>query len=74
MNVKELIEKLKEFPEDKPIKIESYYSVVETDPPEEIISVEYMKEVDNETFEIIGEITDYVAIVTEKYHEIASEF
>ena len=43
-------------------------------PPEEIISVEYMKEVDNETFEIIGEITDYVAIVTEKYHEIPSEF
>ena len=74
MNVKELIHELKKYPMDKPVKIESYYSMTVTDTAEEINSIEYMKKIDPDTFEEIGEITDYLAIVTDKYHEIALEF
>ena len=70
----ELISELKKFPEDKPVKIMAWYSIVETDEPEDINQVCYLKEVDIDTLEVIGEITDFVAIVSDKYHEIASEF
>lgn len=74
MNCGELIEELKKFPEDKPIKIMGWYSIIETDTPEEINSVNYLKEVDFDTLEVIREIKDFVAIVSDKYEEIASEF
>ena len=51
-----------------------YYSIRETDDPEEISSVCYLKELDWDTLEVIGEVTDYVAIVTDQYNEIASEY
>ena len=74
MNCGEMIEELKKFPKDKPIKIMGWYSIAETDDPEEINSICYLKEVDIDTLEVTGEITDFVAIVSDKYHEIASEF
>ena len=74
LTVGELKEMLNKFPEDKPVKIMGYYSIRETDDPELIHDVCYLKEVGGDTFEIIDEITDYVAIVTDQYHEIASEF
>ena len=46
----------------------------ETDEPEDINSICYLKEVDIDTLEVTGEIKDFVAIVSDKYHEIASEF
>ena len=73
LNVGELKELLNAFPEEKPVKIMGY-SIRETDDPELIHDVCYLKEVDWDTFEIIDEITDYVAIVTDQYHKIASEF
>ena len=42
--------------------------------PEDINSICYLKEVDIDTLQGTGEITDFVAIVTDKYHEIAGEF
>ena len=54
-----LIEVLKKFPKDKPLMIMGWYSIVETDIPEEINEIE---------------IKYFVAIVSDKYHEIASEF
>ncbi|MBR1748240.1 MAG: hypothetical protein IJ743_00425 [Bacilli bacterium] len=74
LTVGELIKLLSVFPEDKPVKIMGWYSIRETDEPEEIQSVCYLQEVDWDTFEVIGEIDDYVAIVSEEYHEIASEW
>ena len=74
LTVGELKELLNAFPEDKPIKVMGYYSIRETDDPEEISSVCYLKELDWDTFEVIGEVTDYVAIVTDQYQEIASEY
>ena len=50
------------------------YSIIETDEPEDIHEIGYLKEVDVDTLEIKGEIKDIVAIVSDKYHEIASEF
>ena len=74
LTVGQLKELLNAFPEDKPVKIMGYYSIRETDDPEEISSVCYLKELDWDTLEVIGEVTDYVAIVTDQYHEIASEY
>ena len=74
MNCNEMIEELKKFPKDKPIKIMGWYSIIETDEPEDIHEIGYLKEVDVDTLEIKGEIKDFVAIVSDKYHEIASEF
>ena len=36
--------------------------------------ISYLKEVDIDTLEVTGEIKDFVAIVNDKYHKIASEF
>ncbi len=69
-----LIEVLKKFPKDKPLMIMGWYSIVETDIPEEINEIDYLKEVDYNTLEVKGEIKYFVAIVSDKYHEIASEF
>ena len=74
MNCGELIEELKKFPKDKPIKIMGWYSIIETDTPEEISSISYLKEFDYDTLEVIREIKDFVAIVSNKYDEIASEY
>lgn len=74
MNVGELIEELKKYPLDKDVKIEGYWSINETDTPEEIHAVGYMDEIDYDTFEVIGKLTDYVAIITDEYNRIASEF
>ena len=54
--------------------IMGWYSIAETDDPEDINSICYLNEVDIDTLEVTGEIQDFVAIVTDKYHEIASEF
>jgi len=54
--------------------IMGWYSIVETDIPEEINEIDYLKEVDYNTLEVKGEIKYFVAIVSDKYHEIASEF
>jgi hypothetical protein len=69
-----LIEVLKKFPKDKPLMIMGWYSIVETDMPEEINEIDYLKEVDYNTLEVKGEIKYFVAIVSDKYHEIAREF
>ena len=61
MNCGEAIEVLKKFPKDKPLMIMGWYSIIETDAP-------------FNTFEVKGDIKDFVAIVSDKYHEIASEF
>ena len=74
MNCSKMIEELKKFPKDKPVKIMGWYSIIETDDPEDIHEIGYLKEVDVDTLEIKGEIKDFVAIVSDKYHEIASEF
>lgn len=74
LTVGELIKMLKVFPKDKPVKIMGYYSIMETDEPEEIHDVTYLVEVDPDTFEITDTIEDFVAIVTEKHFEIASEY
>ena len=74
MNCGEAIEELKKFPKDKPLMIMGWYSIVETDIPEEINEIDYLKEVDYNTLEVKGEIKYFVAIVSDKYHEIASEF
>ena len=74
MNCGEMIEKLKKFPKDKPVKLMGWYSIVETDMPKEINEIDYLKEVDYNTLEVKGEIKYFVAIVSDKYHEIASEF
>ena len=74
MNCGEMIEELKKFPKDKPVEIMGWYSIIETDTPEEIHEIGYLKEVDFNTFEVKGDIKDFVAIVSDKYHEIASEF
>ena len=74
MNCGEAIEVLKKFPKDKPLMIRGGYSIVETDMPEEINEIDYLKEVDYNTLEVKGEIKYFVAIVSDKYHEIASEF
>ena len=69
-----MIEELKKFQKDKPVMIMGWYSIAETDEPEDINSICYLKEVDIDTLEVTGEIQDFVAIVSNKYHEIASEF
>ena len=69
-----LIEVLKKFPKDKQLMIMGWYSIVETDIPEEINEIDYLKEVDYNTLEVKGEIKYFVSIVSDKYHEIASEF
>ena len=74
MNCGQMIEELKKFPKNKPVMIMEWYSIVETDAPEEINSVCYLKEVDIDNLEVTGEIRDFIAIVSVKYHEIASEF
>ena len=74
MNCGEAIEVLKKFPKDKPLMIMGWYSIVETDMPEDINEIGYLKEVDFNTLEVKGEIKDFVAIVSDKYHEITSEF
>ena len=74
MNCGEAIEVLKKFPKDKSLMIMGWYSIVETDMPEEINEIDYLKEVDYNTLEVKGEIKYFVAIVSDKYHEIASEF
>ena len=74
MNCNERIEELKKFPKDKPVKIIEQYSIIETDYPEDIHEIGYLKEGDVDTLEIKGEIKDFVAIASDKYHEIASEF
>ena len=74
MNCGEAIEVLKKFPKDKPLMIMGGYRIVETDMPEEINEIDYLKEADYNTLEVKGEIKYFVAIVSDKYHEIASEF
>ena len=74
MDCGEAIEVLKKFPKDKQLMIMGWYSIVETDMPEDINKIGYLKEVDFNTLEVKGEIKDFVAIVSDKYHEIASEF
>ena len=74
MNCGEAIEVLKKFPKDKQLMIMGWYIIVETDIPEEINDIDYLKEVDYNTLEVKGEIKYFVAIVSDKYHEIASEF
>lgn len=74
MNCGELIQELKKFPEDKEIKMMGWYSIIETDTPEEISNIGYLKDVDYDTLEVVREITDFVAIISNKYAEIASEF
>ncbi len=74
MDCGEAIEVLKKFPKDKQLMIMGWYSIVETDMPEEINEIDYLKEVDYNTLEVKGEIKYFVAIVSDKYHEIASEF
>ena len=74
MDCGEAIEVLKKFPKDKPLMIMGWCSIVETDIPEEINEIDYLKEVDYNTLEVKGEIKYFVAIVSDKYHEIASEF
>ena len=74
MNCGQMIEELKKFPKDKQIKIMGWYSIAETDEPEDINSICSLQEVDIDTLEVTGEITDFVAIVSDKYHGIASEF
>ena len=74
MNCGEMIEELKKFPKNKPVMIMGWYSIAETDDPEDINSVCYLKKVDIDTLEVTGEIKDFVAIVSENYHELTSEF
>lgn len=74
MRCGEAIEVLKKFPKDKPVKIMGWYSIAESNEPEDINDVCYLKEVDIDTLQFTGEIQDFVAIVSDKYHEIASEF
>ena len=74
MNCGEAIEVLKKFPKDNLLMIMGWYSIVEIDIPEEINEIDYPKEVDYNTLEVKGEIKYFVAIVSDKYHEIASEF
>ena len=74
LTVGELREMLNKFPETKPVKIMGYYSIRETDDPELIQSVCYLKEIDWDTFEVIGEVTDFVAIVTDQYQEAVNEY
>ena len=56
MNCGEMIEKLKKFPKDKPVKLMGWYSIVETDMPEEINEIGYLKEVDFNTLEVKGKL------------------
>ena len=51
-----------------------WYSIAETDDSEDINTICSLKKVDIYTFEVTGKITEFVAIVCDKYHEIASEF
>ena len=74
MNCGQMIEELKKFPRNKPVMIMGRYSIAETDELEDINSICYLQEVDIDTLEVTGEIRDFVAIVSDKYHEIASEF
>lgn len=73
MIVKELIDVLKKYPADKEVKIMGWYTMVEYDIPEKISYVGYLEEVD-EDMELTGEkVTDYVSIITNKYHELVEE-
>lgn len=74
LTVGELKELLNVFPDDKPVKIMGWYSIRETDDPELIQSVCYLKEIDWDNFEVIGEVTDFVAIVTDQYQEAVNEY
>ena len=56
------------------MNIMGWYRIAETNEPEDIKSICYLQEVDIDTLEVTGEITDFVAIVSNKYYEIASEF
>ena len=49
MNCGQAIEYLKKFPKDKPLMIMGWYSIAETDEPEGINSICYLKEVDIDT-------------------------
>ena len=73
MNCGQMIEYLKKFPKHKEVKIMGWYSIVETDEPEGVMNVGYMKDIDFNTLEEKGEIKEFVAIVSDKYHELASE-
>lgn len=74
MNCGEAVEHLKKFPKDKLLMIMGQYSIAETEKPEDINNICYLKEVDMDTLEVTCEIKDFVTIVSDKYHEIASEF
>lgn len=52
-----MIKELKKFPKDKPIKIMGLHSIAKTDTHEDINSICYLKEVDIDTSEFIGEKT-----------------
>ncbi len=41
MNCGQAIEELKKFPKDKPLMIMGWYSIAETDEPEDINSIKY---------------------------------
>ena len=69
MNCGQMIEELKKFPKNKPVMIMGWYSIAETDDPEDINSIGYLKEVDIDTLEVTGEIKDFVVIISDKYHE-----
>ena len=74
MNCGEAIEVLKIFPKDKPVKIMGWYSIAESNEPEDINDVCCLKEINIDTLEVTNEIKDIIAIVSDKYHEITSEF
>lgn len=69
MHLNNLFENIRFKPENN-----GRYSIAETDALEDINSICYLQEVDIDTLEGTGEIRDFVAIVSDKYHEIASEF
>ncbi|SDA48967.1 hypothetical protein [Methanobrevibacter millerae] len=48
--------------------------IIETDEPEDINTIGYHKKVGIDALEVTGEIRDFVVIVNDKYHEIASDF
>ena len=51
-----------------------WYSIAESDEPEDINDVCCLKEINIDTLEVTNEIKDIIDIVSDKYHEITSEF
>ena len=62
------------FFERKDIMEDNNQEEIKGEISEEINEIDYLKEVDYNTLEVKSEIKYFVAIVSDKYHEIASEF